>query len=180
MAETTYNTVKMDDERLVDFPGKRKLVKNSVFNADGSIQIRLDFVNGETRLFTVPDALLKQFAAHGAEQKLGDEVGGLDDVEDMVLVADKLIDRLHAGEWRAKRASDGMAGTSLLARALVEVTGKSIVDIKAFLEAKTHAEKLTLRTSPKIAPVITRLQAESGGKKAAAVNVAAMEAELGL
>ena len=72
--ETAIETVTMTDGRIVDFPGKRKLLKTSEVTAEGSVQVRLDFRNGQTRLFTVPGNLLTKFAAHGAEQKLGDEI----------------------------------------------------------------------------------------------------------
>lgn len=158
-AETTIETVKMDDGRVVDFAGKRKLLKETKV-VDGKVQVRLDFRNGETRLFTIPDAMLLQFAGHGAEQKLGDETAGLDNVEDAVLAVDELMDRLTAGEWGIRRDAKGLAGTSVLLKALCEVYNKPAEAIKAFLANKTQAEKLALRASPKIKPVIDRLESE--------------------
>lgn len=162
--ETAIETVKMADERLVEFAGKRKLLKESFVTPEGKVQVRLDFRNGETRLFTIPDALMTKFASHGAEQKLGDEIAGLDDVEDAVLAVDSLIDRLYNGEWGAKRESSGMAGTSVLVRALVEHTGQSVEKIKAFLANKTQAEKVALRGNAKIRPIVERLEAEKAAK----------------
>ena len=86
--ETQVETVTMTDGRVVDFAGKRKLLKESSVSADGKVQVRLDFRNGETRLFTLPDSLLTKFAAHGAEQKLGDEIAG-------PIVTGKQIGRAH-------------------------------------------------------------------------------------
>ena len=94
--EPTINTVTLTDGRIVDFVGKRKLLKASEVTPDGKIQTTLDFVNGETRTFTIPDALLAKFASHGAEQKLGDEIAGVDDIEDAVMAIDDLIDRLYS------------------------------------------------------------------------------------
>lgn len=181
-AKTQIESVKMDDGRVVDFPGKRKLQKESFVSAEGKVSVRLDHRNGETRTFTIPDSLLHKFAAHGAEQKLGDEIAGLKkedgteaDIEDQVLAIDNLIERLDRGEWSTKRDSSGIAGTSVLIRALMEVYGKSVEQIKAFLNGdatkgqapKTHAEKMALRANPKIKPVIDRLEAEkaANGKK---------------
>jgi hypothetical protein len=163
-AETQYNSVTMDDERIVDFVGKRKMLKESIFNADGSVSVRLDFVNGETRLFALPEALFNKFAAHGAEQKLGDEIAGLEDVEDAVLAIDELTERLAAGTWGVARVSGGMAGTSILARALAEHSGKPAEAIKTFLASKTQAEKVALRQNPAIAPIVGRLMAEKAAK----------------
>ena len=175
--ETQVETVTMTDGRVVDFAGKRKLLKESSVNTDGKVQVRLDFRNGETRLFSIPDALLNKFAAHGAEQKLGDEIAGLTDVEDCVLAVDELIDRLYNGEWSIKREANGMAGTSVLVRALVEHTGKTVEQIKQFLSGKSQAEKVALRNNPKIKPIVERIEAEKASKKAN-VDTDAMLGEL--
>lgn len=175
--ETQVETVTMTDGRVVDFAGKRKLLKESSVSADGKVQVRLDFRNGETRLFTLPDNLLNKFAAHGAEQKLGDEIAGLTDTEDCVLAVDELIDRLYNGEWSVKREANGMAGTSVLVRALVEHTGKTVEQIKQFLNGKSQAEKVALRNNPKIKPIVERIEAEKASKKAN-VDTDAMLGEL--
>ena len=180
MAKTETNapeTVNMTDGRLVDFAGKRKLLKESILTADGKVQVRLDFRNGETRLFTIPDAMLAKFAAHGAEQKLGDEIAGLEEVGDCVLAVDELIDRLYNGEWGVKREANGMAGTSMLLKALVEHTGKTVDAIKQFLNGKSQAEKVALRNNPKIKPIVERIEAEKASKKAN-VDTDAMLGEL--
>ena len=170
--ETQVETVKMDDERLVDFPGKRQLQKSSTITEDGKVEVRLDFRNGETRLFTIPQSLILQFAAHGAEQKLGDEIAGLKDpsgseasIEDKVLTIDALMERLERGEFNVRREGNGMAGASVLIRALCELRGKSVAEVKAFLEPKTHAEKLALREVPAVKAIIQRLEAEKASKR---------------
>lgn len=174
--ETQVTTVTTRDGKIVEFAGKRKMLKTS-FEREGKIVTRLDFLNGEFREFTIPDTLLNKFAAHGAEQKLGDEIAGVDDVEDCVLAIDSLIDRLYNGQWAIKRESSGMSGTSVLLRALVEVTGKSVEAIKAFLSTKTPAEKIALRNSAKIQPVVQRLEAEKAAGKST-INTDELLAEL--
>lgn len=177
--ETAVETVTMDDGRVVDFPGKRRLLKES-FVKDGAVSVRFDFRNGETRTFTIPEAMLLKFAAHGAEQKFGDETAGLEDIEDAILAVDNLADRINAGEWGIKREANGMAGTSILARALVELQGKSIEAVRAFLGTKTHAEKVALRNNPKVKPIVERLEAEKAAKstKGAGVDTDALLEEL--
>lgn len=171
--EVERTSVTMDDGRTVEFPGKRKMLKDSVITADGKLQVRLDFLNGETRLFTLPESLLSQFALHGAEQKLGDETAGLDDVEDMVEAIDSLTDRLSAGSWTAKRESSGLAGASILARALIELQGKTPVEVRAFLSDKTVAQKTALRNNPRVLPIVQRLEAEKAAKALAKGKVPA-------
>jgi hypothetical protein len=175
--QTTITTVTMDDGRTVDFPGKRRMDKTSIITPDGKLQIRIDYVNGETRLFSLPDSLVSKFALHGAEQKLGDEIAGLDDIDDAVLAVDELIERLERGEWAVRREASGLAGTSVLARALVELSGKSASVIKTFLAGKSQAEKLALRADDKVAPIIARLEKEKVSK-ASTVNTSALLGEL--
>lgn len=183
--ETQIEAVTMTDGRVVDFVGKKKLLKESFVQGDGSVQTRLDFRNGETRLFTIPDNMVAKFAAHGAEQKLGDEIAGLKganggeaDIEDCVLAIDELIDRLYNGEWGVKREANGLAGTSVLLRALVEHTGKTAEQIKAFLSTKSQAEKTALRNNPKVKPIVERIEAEKAAKGAKSVDTDALLGEL--
>jgi hypothetical protein len=173
--------VTMFDGRQVEFVGKRRMLKES-FITDSGVSVRLDFRNGHTINFDLPNNLLYQFAAHGAEQKLGDETAGEDDVDDMVLDVEALIERLNKGEWKQQREAGGMSGTSVLLQALVEVTGKSVEQIKLFLQgdpsagvkadgspvkpALTNAEKLALRASPKLVDAVRRIEAAKAAKTA--------------
>src|SRR3990172_3155251 len=136
-AKKEVESVTMSDGRVVDFVGKRKLLKETLINGD-SVAVRLDFRNRETRTFTIPSAMILQFAGHGAEQKLGDETAGVDDVDDMTLAVDDLIDRLNKGEWSMKREGGGMAGTSVLLRALMELSSKTGEQVKEFLKPLTQ------------------------------------------
>lgn len=162
--KTEVESVTMTDSRVVEFAGKRKLVKESLVDANGKVAVRLDFRNGETRLYTISDGLMAKFAAHGAEQKLGDEIAGMDDLDDAVLAVDQLIERLNAGEWNMQRESNGLAGTSVLARALAEVKGVDIEKVKAFLKTKSQAEKIALRNNPTVKAVVERIEAEKAAK----------------
>jgi hypothetical protein len=160
--------VKMQDGREVEFVGKRKLLKDVMVDG-AAVKVRFDFRNGETRTFQVPDALLLQFAGHGASQKIGDETAGEDDVDDMTLAVDELITRLNAGEWSAKKEGGGFGGASVLVKALVEVTKKPIEEVKAFLkksvEAGTTYQKLNdaFAEDETVGPVIKRLKKEKAG-----------------
>lgn len=164
-SEKVVEKVTMQDGREVEFVGKRKLLKESVIEGD-SAAVRLDFRNGETRTFAIPTSLLLKFACHGAEQKLGDETAGVDDVDDMVIGVDELIDRLNKGEWSTKREGSGAAGTSVLMKALMEYGKRTSEQVKAFLTGKTQAEKLALRNSAQLKPIIERLEAEKASKGA--------------
>lgn len=171
-SKTEYELVTMTDGRGVDFPGRKILQKES-FEKDGQVYVRLDWRNGETRLFEIPPSLILKCAAHGAEQKLGDEIAGMKkadgsdaDIEDKVLAVDELIDRLNAGEWTTQRDSSGMAGTSILLRAIVNVTGKTVEGVKAFLKGKDQKQKMALRNSDKFRDEVAKLENERASKAA--------------
>jgi len=179
MAEATAKTpVTMTDGRVVEFSTKQKLDKTSTIEGN-SVTTRLDFRNGETRSFSIPPELLTRFAAHGAEQKLGDAIAGEEATEDGVLAVDDLIAQLTAGEWSVRRKAGAFAGTSVLIQALVSVSGKSVEDIRAYLSNKTQEEKLALRRSAKIAPVIAEIEAAKP-KKASTVDTDSLLVELGV
>jgi hypothetical protein len=173
-AEKPLNIITMQDGTNVEFPGKRKLVKTTAIQ-DGKVVVRLDFVNGQTRFFTIPDALLLTFAGHGAEQKLGDELAGLADIDDCVMAIDELINRLYDGKWNAERESSGMAGASVLARAIAELKGMPMDVVRAFLQTKSQAQKLALRENGAVKAIITRIESEKASKKPAVDTDALLE-----
>ena len=147
-AERVVENVKMSDGRTVEFVGKRKLLKETIIEGN-VVKVRLDFRNGETRTWTIPQSLILRCAGHGAEQKLGDETAGEEKVEDMVLAVDDLMARLDKGEWTTPRAAgDSFSGASIVIKALSLVTGKPVDVIKDFLQkkldnAKAKGETLT-------------------------------------
>jgi hypothetical protein len=86
-----------------------------------------------------------------------------------------MIARLKKGEWQKEREKSGMAGTSVLIRALVESSGKPVETVKAFLADKTHAEKIALRNNPKIKPIVDRIEAEKANKSGSVDSDALLE-----
>ena len=174
--------VQMEDGRVVEFAGKRKLLKDILLpglveNYGGPPAVRFDFRNGKTRTYPLHEKLIWQFAAHGASQKIGDETAGEDDIDDMVLAVDEIIERLSGDnpEWTVRREGGGFAGVSVLMRALMEHSGKDEATVKAFLKPKTHAEKMALRSHPPIKAIVERLEAEKAAKAAGAAKVNAGE-----
>ncbi len=176
MAENV-EVVKMSDGREVSFAGKRKAIKSSDF-VNGEVQVRIDFRNGTSKLYTIPAALTERAACHGGEQKYGDSYAGVESVDDMILACDAVQENMTAGDWSARVEGSGIAGTSVLARALVELTGKTPEAIKEFLKAKTQADKMALRASSKLKPIIDRLEAEKVAK-ASKIDTSALLAEIG-
>lgn len=194
-AEVTI--VKMSDGREVGFTGKRKMVKETLIDegkialdADtvtmqrGAVNVRIDFRNGETRLFALPVALMAKAAGHGGEQKLGDETAGEDKIEDMILAVDDLLAVLNGGEWNRRGEAGGFSGASIVIRAIMEATkaadgtgGKTQEEVKAFLQGKLDkaekaGQKLTRRDlydsfrnpNSKTGQIIERLEREDRAK----------------
>jgi hypothetical protein len=158
------------------------------------VSLRIDFRNGKVVKLSADQlsrATLLRAAAHGLSQKVGDSYASAKDVDDMHLSAEDMVKRLIAGEWEAVReAGDSMAGASIIIKALVETTGKTMDEIKAFLEgklekAKAAGEKLSrqqlyasFRANPKILAVIQRIEQEKAAKDTK-VDSNALLAELG-
>lgn len=175
---TTYEAVTMEDTRVVQFPGKRQVDKEVL--PDGSV--RFDFRNGATRTVSasaLSDDIKIRLIGHGLSQKCGDEYSGVKNIDDMVLAVESMSERLGKGEWStAREAGDSFSGASIVIRAICEVTGKTVADIKAFLSkkldtAKANGEKLTRadlyasfrNPSSKTGPVIERMEREERAKK---------------
>jgi hypothetical protein len=178
-AAPEVKTVTMEDGRLVEFTGKKRMLKTSYLDEQGRVCVRMDFVNGTTRIFAsqpipagVPEQVIKA-AGHGYEQKLGDEISGVADLDDAILAIEELIDRLVTGDWNSRKEGDGIAGASVLAKALIEYTGKTRDDVRAFLGTLSNKEKLAMREDAALKPIITRLESEKV-KKAANVDTASL------
>ena len=159
-SKTEYTSVTMTDGRVVEFPGKRKVLKDTIIDhskvetADGVVQlqtgaisIRMDFRNGETRTLPLPLSLLAQFAGHGGEQKFGDELATTADKplteEDMVIAIDDLYADISKGTWGRARAAGGggVSGAGIVLQAVLEASnegrpdnGKPVLTMQAVKE----------------------------------------------
>ena len=156
-----FETVVMEDGRSVDFPGtadssKQTRVKKDYGVEDGKVWIRFDFRNGTVRKTFLPEALVPQFAGHGGIQKYGDAFAGQKnedgsplDIEDLIAIYDELDTDIQAGNWSTRKVGDGMAGTSVLIKALMEYGAKPLDQVKAFLKDKDKKFKDALRSDDK-------------------------------
>lgn len=141
-APTVYHTVELTDGRKVDFPGNRQIQKEILFQGN-TVAVRFDFRNGETRTYELPSSLLLQAAGHGLSQKIGDAAASEKDVDDAVLAIEKVGERIQSGEWNAaaRQAGDSFSGASIVIKALAMESGKSVAEVKVFLEKKLEAGK---------------------------------------
>ena len=159
-SKTEYTTVKMEDGRDVQFPGKRKVNKSTVIDEskvvvegntitfeEGAVCVRMDYRNGATRLYSPPISLYAQFLGHGEEQKYGDELASPADKplseDDMVIATDDLHAEISQGKWGKGRAAGGggVSGASLVVQAIMEAAGKDLATVKAYLQKKLDGDK---------------------------------------
>lgn len=160
---TERTEVQMEDGSTVSFPGKRQMIKSTSVNPEtGSVSVTFLFRNGAVRQAHVHPDLLLEAAAHGYSQKIGDGVAGVKEVDDMVEGVTELINRLAQGEWNVQREgnADSLAGASILLRALVELSGETADTVRAKLSKLTPAQKIALRGTERLKPIIARLEAE--------------------
>lgn len=172
------NMVNMEDGTVETFGAKQKMIKNSLTNEAGITQTTLKFSNGRVITFDMPDELKNRFAEHGADQKFGDVIAGVQDIDDCVLAVEDLASRLSKGEWSMKREGNSFSGTSVLLQALVAKTGKSVDEVKAFLGTKSHAEKAALRANPAVRPFIEEIETARAAKSGQKINTDALLEEL--
>lgn len=121
-----------------------------------------------------PENIRRALVGHGAKQKLKDGTGDLDEAGAMFAYIEKTHAMLAGGQWAG--AGGGGGFDSDLVAALVELTGKVELDVRAMLKDLTAAERDALRGEETIRQVIEARQA----KRAAAVDVAGVLAKIGL
>ena len=185
-APTEYETVKMADGRETKFAGKRQIDKTVMIDEQaGTVAVRFDFRNGESRTIDaadLPPVTQLQLIGHGLAQKCGDEAAGVASIDDIVLGVSDMMERLKKGEWTITRAAgDSFSGASIVIKAICEVTGKAVEDVRAFLngkleKAKAAGEKLSRsdlyasfrNPNSKTGLVIERLEREARAKTAKA------------
>lgn len=152
--------VTMADGRKVGFAGKRKVLKRTIIDeakiskdadgvyiGNGAISVGMDFRNGKSLVLPLSADMIARFAGHGGEQKYGDELASSAaepmSEDDMVLAIEDLHQQLYGdGNWSAVReGGGGFAGASVVVLAIVEASGKTVEEVKAFLQGKLDAAK---------------------------------------
>ncbi len=181
-------SVSMTDGRTVEFPVSRKILKEVIIENGQPVGCRFDFANGETRsvyLTAFNDFIRNYSACHGALQKIGDEWSGTmkegGTLEDVVMTCDEMIERLTGddGRWdsETRGSGDSLAGSSIIIKALVEVTKRDVAFVKAYLAKKLEEGKASGLTRQKLyasfrnpksqtGAVIRRLEEEAAAKNA--------------
>ena len=136
--------------------------------------LHLAFSHGEKLILRATDlspTIVAQAIVHGLKQKLVDaaaisrntETGRAASVQDKYDAVKEVYDRLLSGEWNKRREGGSGGPGGLLFRALCRMYDgkKTADDSRAFLDAKTDAEKAALRKNSKVAAIIEEIRAES-------------------
>lgn len=167
--------------------GKRPDIASDIFKDT----LTINFANGKTievDVTKLSPEIQKQAMLHGLKQKLVDaaaiarntETGRSATISDKYDAVREVADRVmgEGATWNKVREAGAAGGSSsLLARALVAMSGKSRAEIDAYLETKSKEEKAALRSSSKVAAIILTLQASSSKSS---VDSAELLGELGL
>ena len=145
---TQYTAVVMEDGTTVEFAGARKVSKEVTVDVEkGVAKVSLNFRNGAVRHLSsthLEKEVLLRLIGHGLSQKIGDTFAGVVELDDMVLASEEMIAQLKKGDWGIVReAGDSVAGASVVIRAIAEVTKKPIAEVKAFLDKKLDAAKVS-------------------------------------
>ena len=123
---------------------------------------------------TLTQEILGYAALHGLKQKLVDAaaISRNSDTGASATIADKhdavreVFDRIvSGGTWNKTRegGNGGVSGLSQLARAMMELTGKTRQEIDVYLGAKSDDEKRALKNNERVAAIIAK-QAASASK----------------
>jgi hypothetical protein len=182
------NVVEMEDGSKVDF-GKRGILKREItFTGEGSERsatIVYNVANGQqfAQTIAMTDALLMEFAAHGASSKVGDAAAGCDLPSDAAMAVETILASLAQGKWSMRKASSAVGMTDFLT-ALAQVKGYTTDEEKARLRTNVAAlsdtDRDTMRKAPKVAAIMAELRAARAALNAAAkAKQASVEGDAG-
>lgn len=159
----------------------------TISESEGSPRLTLSFAHGK-KLTLDPSELSSEIVRvallHGLKQKLVDaaaisrnpETGRSATIDDKFAAVHAVYERLLRGEWNAVREGGATTGGMLLQALCRLYPAKTPDTLRAYLSAKSDAEKTALRKNPRVAAIIEEIRAESG--KAASVDTDALLDEL--
>jgi len=172
-AAPEVETVTMQDGRTVEFKGRTRVLKDVIFGTDDNgvqrVGVQFDFRNGQTLVAWVPEQHLLYSAGHGYKQRLADDTAGSKDEdgnpisdEDRFLATEALHNYLQGStDWNRigeRGSSDSVSGAGFVLKALVEVSGKTLEEVKKQIDARLAANEARWEAGGKVGPKPTRRQ----------------------
>lgn len=120
-------------------------------------------------------AIQTRLAIHGLTQVLADTYAGTTEPAAMVKAIGARYATLQAGEW-STRSGGGVGRVTLLLTALVNVTGKSIEDVTAFLDGLSKDAKANVGKTAAVKAELDSMKARAASDAAKASKKAASDA----
>lgn len=146
---------------------RNSIAKKTV--AEDLTGVSIEFTNGEVigvTLDALSPEIVRNLALHGLSQKLGDSYSGESDVAVAKTKAEAVAQRLAEGNWKAVREAGSGGRITDLAQALAQVTGKTVEEAVAAIEAMDKAQKSGLRKHPRIKAATAAIAAARAAKAA--------------
>jgi hypothetical protein len=146
-------------------------VKFADKSAEGSV-LSFTFGNGTTLTLdvsTLDESIQTDLMIHGALQKIGDSyAGAAGDYDFAIGNAQKVIDNLVAGVWKAAReAGEAKPKTGELAEAIARIKGIELAQAAELVNSLTDEQRKAVRGKDAVKAVIAQLRYEKAQAKAA-------------
>jgi hypothetical protein len=159
------STVQMSDGRTVQFIGKQKTQRQSLFDPSGAwVYTRFDFRDGRSITYTAPppelktssgESMLQRLAALGAEHTIGIEALRKPTIDKAYAAVGKCVENLRHGVWYWKVTKPSVVD-GFLSRAIADHTRKPIGGIEVWLAGRNNDEVKALKQ--KFRDAIRRLE----------------------
>lgn len=134
-----------------------KLNKSAVIEG-GEVTLLLNYSDGTGNSYRLPPELHLRAAAHGALDKLGKLVSQTETLAGLKDAISAQFEQWNGYRWAGRGSSQ--RGTSVVQKALMEHTGKSADEVRAFLKGKTMKQKNDIKRLPGVADIVARLEYE--------------------
>jgi hypothetical protein len=147
-------------------------VKFAEKSSDGSL-VSFKFGNGQELALdvsTLNEDIQLELMLHGALQKIGDSyAGAAGDYDFAIGNAQKIIDNLVAGAWKATREGSGEAKprTGELAEAIARLKGIEVADAQALVDSLSDEQRKAVRGKDAVKAAVAQIRYEKAQAKAA-------------
>jgi hypothetical protein len=148
------SAVAMSDGRTVQFIGKQKTQRQSLFDPSGSwVYTRFDLRDGRTITYTAPppelrttsgESMLQRLASLGAEHIIGAEALRKPSIDKAYAAIERCVDNLRHGVWYWKVVKPPQTD-GFLSRAIADHTRKPIEGIETWLTGRNSDEIKALK-----------------------------------
>lgn len=149
--------------------------KKIVDHDAGTIEFK--FEDDSSQLFSLarcPENVQRWLSVHGASQKIGDTYAGAAKAANPLAWAkecvEEMIAALYAGETGvAREGGGGSVRPSIFVEALARVTGKSVEEVRALVDAMDEAQVKEYKSKKKVARAMADITVERAAARAKAL-----------